>query len=166
MKSYDEFSEDLETRRQLLKQRQTDQAASFKQKGAANLDAQKNRMDAAKQKQADVQARIDDTKERAREAEMARKEAEKEREAENQERQDLKDQEITQSKEDKKSLAYAQAITQSELLSSGAKDLKDQEKINGNIPTNLFLINNSDSFDLGYLIACLLYTSPSPRDRG
>ena len=102
MKSFDEFSEDLETRRQLLKQRQTDQAASFKQKGAANLDAQKNRMDAAKQKQADVQTRIDDAKERARAAEIARKEAEKEREREKQERQDLKDQEITQSKEDKK----------------------------------------------------------------
>ena len=102
MKSFDEFSEDLETRRQLLKQRQTDQAASFKQKGAANLDAQKNRMDAAKQKQADVQTRIDDAKERAREAEIARKEAEKEREREKKERQDLKDQEITQSKEDKK----------------------------------------------------------------
>ena len=102
MKSFDEFSEDLETRRQLLKQRQTDQAASFKQKGAANLDAQKNRMDAAKQKQADVQTRIDDAKERAREAEIARKEAEKEREREKQERQDLNDQEITQSIEDKK----------------------------------------------------------------
>ena len=102
MKSFDEFSEDLETRRQLLKQRQTDQAASFKQKGAANVDAQRNRVDTAKQKQADVQSRIDDAKERAREAEMARKEAEKEREAERQEREDLKDQEITQSKEDKK----------------------------------------------------------------
>ena len=71
MKSFDEFSEDLETRRQLLKQRQTDQVASFKQKGAANLDAQKNRMDAAKQKQADVQTRIDDAKKRSREAEIA-----------------------------------------------------------------------------------------------
>ena len=102
MKSFDEFSEDLETRRQLLKQRQTDQAASFKQKGAANVDAQRNRVAAAKEKQADVQSRIDDAKERAREAEMARKEAEKEREAERQEREELKDQEITQSKEDKK----------------------------------------------------------------
>ncbi len=54
---------------------------------------------------------------------------------------------------DKKSLAYAQAITQSELLSRGAIDLKDHEKINGNVPTNLFLINNPDLFDLGYLIA-------------
>ena len=102
MKSFGEFSEDLETRRQLLKQRQTDQAASFKEKGAANVDAQRNRVAAAKEKQADVQSRIDDAKERAREAEMARKEAEKEREAERQEREDLKDQDITQSKEDKK----------------------------------------------------------------
>ena len=58
MKSFDEFSEDLETRRQLLKQRQTDQAASFKEKGAANVDAQRNRVAAAKEKQADVQSRI------------------------------------------------------------------------------------------------------------
>ena len=102
MKSFGEFSEDLETRRQLLKQRQTDQAASFKQKGAATVDAQKNRIAAAKEKQANIQSRINDAKERDREAEIARKEAEKEREAERQEREDLKDQEITQSKEDKK----------------------------------------------------------------
>ncbi len=102
MKSFDEFSEDLETRRQLLKQRQADQAASFKEKGAANVEAQRNRVAAAKEKQAEVQSRIDDAKERAREAEMARKEAEKEREREREERQDLKDQEIIQSKEDKK----------------------------------------------------------------
>ncbi len=55
--------------------------------------------------------------------------------------------------EDKKSLAYAQAITQSELLSRGADDLKNQERINANVPTNLFLINNSDSYNLGYLLA-------------
>ena len=100
MKSFDEFSEDLETRRQLLKQRQTDQAASFKQKGAANLDAQKNRMDAAKQKQADVQTRIDDAKKRSREAEIARKEAEQEREAKKKEREDISA-EIAASREDR-----------------------------------------------------------------
>jgi len=60
---------------------------------------------------------------------------------------------IIASKKDKKSLVYAQAITQSELLSKGTKDLKDQEKINGNVPTNLFLIDNTDSYDLGYLVA-------------
>ncbi len=54
---------------------------------------------------------------------------------------------------DEKSLAYAQAITQSELLSQGANNLKGHERINGNTPTNLFLFKNSDSYDLGYLLA-------------
>ncbi len=60
---------------------------------------------------------------------------------------------IIANKKDKKSLAYAQAITQSKLLSQGANDLKDQERINGNVPINLFLMDSSDSYDLGYLIA-------------
>ncbi|MFL2704366.1 MAG: hypothetical protein ACJ0FY_02980 [Gammaproteobacteria bacterium] len=61
---------------------------------------------------------------------------------------------IIASKEDAKSLAYAQAITQTKLLSFGAEDLlKEVEKINGNIPTNLFLLNKIDSYSLGYLIA-------------
>ena len=60
---------------------------------------------------------------------------------------------IIANKKDIKSLAYAQAIAQSKLLSQGANDLKDHERINGNVPTNLFLINNSDSYDLGYLLA-------------
>ena len=61
---------------------------------------------------------------------------------------------IIASKEDTKSLAYAQAITQTKLLSSGAEDLlKEEEEINGNIPTNLFLLNKIDSYTLGYLIA-------------
>jgi len=61
---------------------------------------------------------------------------------------------IIASKEETKSLAYAQAITQAKLLSFGAENLlKEKEKINGNIPTNLFLLNKIDSFTLGYLIA-------------
>ena len=100
MKSFDEISEDLETRRQLLKQRQTDQAASFKQKGAATVDAQKNRIAAAKEKQANVQSRINDAKERDREADRARKEAEQEREAKKKEREDISA-EIAASREDR-----------------------------------------------------------------
>tara|TARA_B100001250_G_scaffold398261_1_gene406268 strand:+ start:3735 stop:5027 length:1293 start_codon:yes stop_codon:yes gene_type:complete len=58
------------------------------------------------------------------------------------------------SKEDPKSLSYAQAITQTKLLSNGADDLSDEkERINGNIPVNLFLLNKVDPFTLGYLIA-------------
>ena len=60
---------------------------------------------------------------------------------------------IIASYKDKKSLAYAQAITQSRLLSEGGGKLKGHEKINGDIPTNLFLINNMDLYELGYLIA-------------
>ena len=61
---------------------------------------------------------------------------------------------IIASKEETKSLAYAQAITQAKLLSFGAEDLlTEEEKINGNIPTNLFLLNKIDSYTLGYLIA-------------
>ena len=61
---------------------------------------------------------------------------------------------IIASKEDSKSLAYAQALTQARLLSDGADDLlKEEEKINGNVPLNLFLLNKIDAYTLGYLIA-------------
>ncbi len=51
------------------------------------------------------------------------------------------------------SLSYAQAITQTKLLSEGASDLKEVEKINGNIPTNLFILSELNASNLGYLIA-------------
>ena len=62
---------------------------------------------------------------------------------------------IISSREDCRSLSYAQANTQSILLSSGVdKDkLKEYEKINGNIPVNIFLLNKLDLYSLGYLIA-------------
>ena len=57
-------------------------------------------------------------------------------------------------KEDSNNLGYAQAKTQSKLLSNGADSLlKDEEKINGNVPINLFLFNQLDPYTLGYLIA-------------
>ena len=61
------------------------------------------------------------------------------------------------SKEDLKSLAYAQAITQSKLFSNGAEDLKKVEKINSNIPVNLFILNKLDPYSLGYLITTWEY---------
>lgn len=74
---------------------------------------------------------------------------------------------IIASSEDKKSLPYAQAITQSKLLAYGEEDKEfdnpyaaklaersgDIFKINGNVPVNLFLLNKTDPFTLGYLIA-------------
>ena len=57
-------------------------------------------------------------------------------------------------KEDSNTLAYAQAITQSRLLSNGTKSIsKDEERINGNVPINLFLFNQLDPYTLGYLMA-------------
>ena len=56
------------------------------------------------------------------------------------------------STKDKKSLDYAQALTQSRLLSDGASELKGNEVINGGVPIN-FLIKNPSLYDLGYLIA-------------
>ncbi len=60
---------------------------------------------------------------------------------------------IIASKEERKTLAYAQAIIQSKLMSQGVEDLKDHEKINADIPTNLFLINKASLYELGYLLA-------------
>ena len=60
---------------------------------------------------------------------------------------------IITSKEDPNNLAYAQSITQSKLLSEGANDLKQEERINGNVSVNLFILNKADPYTLGYLIA-------------
>ena len=51
-------------------------------------------------------------------------------------------------------LLFAQSQAQSSLLANGASsDLQDFEKVNGNIPTNLFTLTSLTSFNLGYLIA-------------
>ena len=51
-------------------------------------------------------------------------------------------------------LLFAQSQAQSNLLANGASsDLKDFEKVNGNIPTNLFTLTSLNPFNLGYLIA-------------
>ncbi len=61
---------------------------------------------------------------------------------------------IIANKEDPESLAYAQALTQAKLLSQGAGDLlDDKEKINGNVPVNLFTLNGINAKKLGFLIA-------------
>tara|TARA_B100001059_G_scaffold72932_1_gene70270 strand:- start:3277 stop:4623 length:1347 start_codon:yes stop_codon:yes gene_type:complete len=51
-------------------------------------------------------------------------------------------------------LAYSQGITQAGLLSKGARNLlRDEEKINGNVPVNLFIFDGIDAKKLGFLIA-------------
>ena len=62
---------------------------------------------------------------------------------------------IISSSDDEKSLSVAQAITQSKLLANGENEIKleNEFKINGNVPTNLFLMKKFNAFNLGYLIA-------------
>ena len=51
-------------------------------------------------------------------------------------------------------LLFAQSQAQSNLLANGAQtDLQDFEKVNGNIPTNLFSLKSLNPHNLGYLIA-------------
>ena len=60
---------------------------------------------------------------------------------------------ITDNKETNK-LLYAQSQAQSNLLANGADaELQEFEKVNGNIPTNLFTLESLNPFNFGYLIA-------------
>ena len=99
MKSFANFSEDIETRRQLLKQKQKDQLASFKEKGAAvqqaageRVAAQKEKSDAAAER---ATAARDAIKQKRKEAEDRRKEIE----AKKKEREDIS-KEIAASREE------------------------------------------------------------------
>ena len=84
MKSFDQLSEDLATRRAELKQRQREQGAKFKTKGVERVGAPKAKTDALKQRtQDDARASLDRIKQMAaqkRAAEKERKAKQKERE--------------------------------------------------------------------------------------
>ena len=55
---------------------------------------------------------------------------------------------------EKNKLLYAQSQAQSNLLANGADaELQEFEKVNGNIPTNLFTLESLNPFNFGYLIA-------------
>jgi glucose-6-phosphate isomerase len=60
---------------------------------------------------------------------------------------------ITENKVNNK-LLFAQSQAQTNLLANGADaELKDFEKVNGNIPSNLFTLKSLNPFNFGYLIA-------------
>ena len=99
MKSFGTFSEDIETRRQLLKQKQREQASSFKEKGAAVNQAAQERLAAQKEKQKENQERIDAAKAAAEERREASIAARKEAEAKKKEREDIS-KEIAASREE------------------------------------------------------------------
>ena len=60
---------------------------------------------------------------------------------------------IADNKENNK-LLYAQSQAQSNLLANGADaELQEFEKVNGNIPSNLFTLESLNPYNIGYLIA-------------
>ena len=99
MKSFANFSEDLETRRQLLKQKQREQLSSFKEKGAAVNQAAQERLGAQKEKSKEAAERAtaarDAIKQKRKEAEDRRKAVE----AKKKEREDIS-KEIAASREE------------------------------------------------------------------
>ena len=99
MKSFANFSEDLETRRQQLKLKQQQQAASFKEKGAAVNQAAQERVRAQKEKNVEAAERAtaarDAIKQKSKEAEARRQEIE----AKKKEREDIS-KEIAASREE------------------------------------------------------------------
>ncbi len=86
MKSFEQLSEDLATRRAELKQRQREQGAAFKQRGTDAVSKQKS-------KSSDVQKRAaDDSRaslDRIKQAAAAKAAAERERKAKQKEREDI-----------------------------------------------------------------------------
>ena len=99
MKSFGTFSEDIETRRQQLKQKQKDQLASFKEKGAAVNQAAQERLAAQKEKAKENQERVDAAKEAAAERRQEAEDRRKEIEAKKKEREDIS-KEIAASREE------------------------------------------------------------------
>ena len=98
MKTFEQLSEDLATRRAELKQRQLDQAKKFKSKGIEKVGVAKSKTDALKQRTSDDStAALDRIKQMA----AAKKAAERERKAKQAERDDIS-REIAASREQKK----------------------------------------------------------------
>ena len=98
MKSFEQLSEDLATRRAELKQRQREQGAKFKQKGVERVGAAKAKTDTLKQRtQDDARASLDRIKQMA----AQKRAAEQERKAKQKERDDIS-KEIEASREQKK----------------------------------------------------------------
>jgi len=98
MKSFDQLSEDLATRRAELKQRQREQGAAFKAKGADRVGAAKQKTSLLKQRvSTDTAASLDRIKQMAAQRKAAKADAD----ARRQERENISA-EIAASREDRK----------------------------------------------------------------
>ena len=97
MKTFEQLSEDLATRRAELKQRQLDQAKKFKAKGIEKIGVAKSKTDSLKQRVSDdSEAALDRIKQMA----AQKRAAEQERKAKQAERDDISA-EIAASREQK-----------------------------------------------------------------
>ena len=100
MKSFRELSEDLESRKEMLKQRSADTVARYKRKGAESKAATENRRDALVQKAKEGAAAANEKRKKEHEDNKAKSAAKKMAKAQAQDRKNLK-QEIRQELSDK-----------------------------------------------------------------
>ena len=99
MKSFANFSEDLETRRQQLRLKQQQQAASFKERGVGVSQAAQERLADQKEKAKETAEKIKASKDAAAERRKAAEAARQEAEAKKKEREDIS-KEIAASREE------------------------------------------------------------------
>ena len=99
MKSFANFSEDLETRRQQFRLKQQQQAASFKERGAGVNQAAQERLADQKEKAKETAEKIKASKDAAAERRKAAEAARQEAEAKKKEREDIS-KEIAASREE------------------------------------------------------------------
>ena len=133
MKSFEQLSEDLATRRAELKQRQLDQAKKFKSKGIEKVGVAKSKTDALKQRTSDDStAALDRIKQRA----QAKKAAEQERKAKQAERDDIS-REIEASREQKQSEIEDKKREREEIRKSREKKRMSKERKREEVRTTL-----------------------------
>ena len=133
MKSFEQLSEDLATRRAELKQRQLDQAKKFKSKGIERVNVAKSKTDALKKRVSDdSEAALDRIKQRA----QAKKAAEAERKAKQAERDDISA-EIAASREQKKDDMEKKRDERGDDIKAKEKKRMEKEKKREEVRTTL-----------------------------
>ena len=133
MKSFEQLSEDLATRRAELKQRQREQGAAFKKKGVERAGVAKSKTDALKQKTTDdSRAALDRIKQMA----AQKKDAERERKAKQAERDDISA-EIAASREQKKDDMEKKRDERGDDIKAKEKKRMEKEKKREEVRTTL-----------------------------
>ena len=133
MKSFEQLSEDLATRRAELKQRQREQGSAFKKKGVERVGAAKSKSDALNQRATDdSRAALDRIKQRAK----AKAAAERERKAKQAERDNISA-EIAASREQKKDDMEKKRDERGDDIKAKEKKRMEKEKKREEVRTTL-----------------------------